>query len=225
MSIRVKVIIPASGSGSRFGGKVPKQFFKLNGTEILSLTISKFHVLKSVDEIIISVSKNFIGRTKRIVEKHGFYKVKNIIEGGKLRQHSVYNALKNLNCRKKDIVIVHDSVRPFVSVKKIREIIEMTKKFRGVILGLPVSDTLKLAGKNNFIERTLRRENVWTAQTPQAFEYEMLINAFTKAIKNGFTGTDEASVVEYSGFKVKILKGEPGNVKITFKEDLKLNHM
>ena len=215
------MIIPSSGTGSRFGSKIPKQFHKINGTEILALTLSKFHKLKSVDEIIVSVHKNFMTKTIKLIDKYGFYKVKKIVVGGKQRQNSVYNALINLRCNKKDIVIIHDAVRPFISVKKIKEIIKETRKYRGVILGLPVSDTLKMISNGNVIKQTVKRDNIWTAQTPQAFEYELIMKAFSKAAKNGFKGTDESSLVEHSGFKVKIIKGEPGNVKITLKEDLK----
>jgi len=217
---KVKVIIPASGIGSRFGSKLPKQFSKINRTEIIAITLSKFHAVNSVDEIIVSVHKDYLSRTMKIISKYGFGKVKKIVEGGVQRQHSVFNALQNLHCISNDIIIVHDAVRPFISVKKIKELISAAKKHRCVILGLPVSDTLKLVNGNELIQKTIDRKNIRFAQTPQAFRYDILMKAFSYAVNNRFLGTDEASIVEYCGFKVKVIPGEIKNIKITVKDDL-----
>lgn len=220
--MKVKVIIPASGTGSRLGHSIPKQFLKINGEEILALTIRKFHEFKQTDEIIISASEKYFKRIKSIVRKNNFFKVTKIVEGGKLRQDSVLNALLSLDCKYDDIIMVHDAVRPFISGKKIKEIISETVKSDCVIPGLPVSDTIKMTGKNHFILNTVERENLWTVQTPQAFRYDILLKSFLLAVKQNFKGTDEASVVTNAGYKVKIIKGEFKNFKITLKEDMKI---
>lgn len=221
MENKVKVIIPASGSGIRFGGKLPKQFLKIQGIEILALTIKKFHVLKSVDEIVIAAKTDFFNRISRIIKKYDFYKVKKIVEGGNMRQISVLNALKSLDCAKKDIVLVHDAVRPFITVNKIKEIITAAVKEKCVVPCLSLTDTVKIVNPENYIVKTIDRDNLRIVQTPQAFIYEILLNSFENAVKKNFIGTDEASVVEFAGYKIKIIDGEIKNIKVTSKEDLK----
>lgn len=216
----IKVIIPASGSGTRFGGNIPKQFMKIEGKEILAHAISTFHQIRSIDEIIIATKQEYFEKIKLIIRKNKFFKVKRIVEGGKLRQDSVYRALMNLDCSENDFILVHDAVRPFISRDKILELIKEVKKHNCVILGLPVAETLKKIDKKNYVEKTIDRENVWSIQTPQAFRYDILKKSFEKAYKDNFNGTDESSLAEYSGYKVKVIEGEKTNIKITLKADL-----
>lgn len=216
----IKVIIPASGSGTRFGGNIPKQFMKIEGKEILAHAISAFHQIRSIDEIIIATKQEYFEKIKLIIRKNNFFKISRIVEGGKMRQDSVFRALMNLDCSENDFILVHDAVRPFVSRDKILELIKEVKKHNCVILGLPVSETLKKIDKKNYVEKTIDRENVWSIQTPQAFRYDILKKSFEKAYKDNFTGTDESSLAEYSGYKVKVIEGEKKNIKITLKADL-----
>jgi len=218
--VKVKVIIPASGSGIRFGGNTPKQFLKIGGREILALAIKNFHDQKSVDEIIISSKKVYFNRIKSIVKKNDFYKVKKIVEGGKLRQDSVYRGLMNLECGDDDLIIIHDAVRPFISKKKISELIKEAKIENCVILGLPLNETIKKIDRKKFVEKTVDREDLWSIQTPQIFRCGMLKRSFEKIMKDKFVGTDESAIVEYSGYKVKVIEGEKENIKITCRGDL-----
>jgi len=218
--MKIKVIIPASGSGIRFGGKIPKQFLKIGGKEIIALTIEKFHSVNSIDEIIIATKKEYFNKIKSIVRKNDFYKVKKITEGGKLRQDSVYRGLMNLECGDNELIIIHDAVRPFISVNKIKELIEAAKKENSVILGVPLNETIKKINKKNFVEKTINREYLWSIQTPQLFRYDILKRSFETAMKDKFIGTDESAIVEYSGFKVKVIEGEKENVKITVRGDV-----
>ncbi len=218
--MKVKVIIPASGSGARFGGKIPKQFFKVDGKEIIAHTLEKFNNIGLIDEIVISTQLEYFVKLSVIVKKYNLKKVKKIVEGGKQRQDSVYNALLNLECKKEDLILIHDAVRPFISKKKITELIKTAEKEKCVILGIPVNETIKRVDKNNIVTETLDRNNVWAIQTPQAFQYSILLKAFDKAMDENFTGTDEAAIVENAGFDVRVMKGEKSNVKITVKEDL-----
>ena len=218
--MKVKVIIPASGSGERFGSRIPKQFLKIEGKEIIAQTIDKFSSIGSIDEIIVSTKLEYFVRISTILRRYNFRKVSKIVEGGKRRQDSVYNALINLDCSDDDIILIHDAVRPFISRKKITELIQAAGKEKCVILGLPVNETIKRTDKKNIITETLDRNNVWAIQTPQAFRYDILLKSFEKAVKDNFTGTDEAAIVENAGFRVKVMMGEKGNVKITFREDL-----
>lgn len=216
----IKVIIPASGTGTRFGGNTPKQFMKIGGKEILAHSVSAFHQIRSIDEIIIASRLEYFERIKLIIRKNNFFKIKRIVEGGKLRQDSVFRALMNLECSENDFILVHDAVRPFVSMEKIAELIKEVKKFNCVISGLPVTETLKKINKKNFVEKTVDRENVWAIQTPQAFRYDILKKSFEKAYEDNFTGTDESSLAEHAGYKVKVIEGEKENIKITLKADL-----
>ncbi|MBK8550814.1 MAG: 2-C-methyl-D-erythritol 4-phosphate cytidylyltransferase [Ignavibacteria bacterium] len=220
--MKVKVIIPASGSGERFGGKTPKQFLKIDGKEIIAHTLEKFNSISLIDEIIISTQLEYFVKLSTIIKKYNLKKVKKITEGGKLRQDSVYNALINLECDRDDLILVHDAVRPFISNKKIIELVKAAGKEKCVILGLPVNETIKRVDKNNIVTETLDRNNVWAIQTPQAFQYSILLNAFEKAMSENFIGTDEAAIVENAGIDVKVMEGEKRNIKITVKGDVRL---
>jgi 2-C-methyl-D-erythritol 4-phosphate cytidylyltransferase len=217
------VIIPASGSGIRFGSKIPKQFLKINGREILAHTIGRFHSLKIIDEIYIAAHPDNFDRLKKIITRNNFRKVKTVVEGGETRQASVFNALNAIQAEKDDVILVHDAVRPFLSKKLIMSLIAECYKSGGVIPGIKISDTVKRIDNKQFILETLSRENLWTVQTPQVFRYPVIKNSYAKAIAKNFTGTDEAAVVEFAGHAVKIIPGEKNNIKITHKEDLKLS--
>lgn len=219
--MKIKVIIPASGSGVRFGGKIPKQFLKIDGKEVIVHTIEKFNGVKSIDEIIIAAKPEYFVKLSILIRKYKLTKVKKIVEGGKRRQDSVYNALMNSECKKNDLILTHDAVRPYISRNKICEIIKSSIKNGSVIPGMPVSETVKRTNKQYFVEETISREKLFLIQTPQAFRYDILKKSFEKAIKENFIGTDEAAIVENAGYKVKVIEGENANIKITVKADLR----
>jgi len=219
--LKVKVIIPASGSGERFGSKIPKQFLKIEGKEIIAHTLEKFNSIKLTDEIIISTKLEYFVKISAILKKYNLRKVKKIVEGGMRRQDSVYNALINLECEKDDLILIHDAVRPFISKKKITELIKAAEKEDSVIPGMPVPETVKRVDAENIVTETIDRKNVWTIQTPQVFRYDILRKSFEKAYYENFTGTDESAIVENAGYKVKVIEGEKANVKITYREDIR----
>ncbi|HEX2786301.1 MAG TPA: 2-C-methyl-D-erythritol 4-phosphate cytidylyltransferase [Ignavibacteria bacterium] len=218
------VIIPAAGSGSRFGSKTPKQFLKLppKNIEVISYTIKKFQEINSVNEIIIATSSDNFKKLKKIISDNKFSKVSRIVEGGETRHQSGFNALLSLKCGKDDRIIIHDAVRPFITKKKIKELIKLSIKYPELVPGLKVNDTIKKIDDKNFISESLKRENIWRIQTPQIFRYEILVKSFEHAHKTKFIGTDESSIVTNAGYKVKIVEGEISNLKITTKEDLKI---
>jgi 2-C-methyl-D-erythritol 4-phosphate cytidylyltransferase len=215
------VIIPASGSGKRFTGKTPKQFIKIAGKELISHTLGKFNSIGKIDSIIIATQKKFFDSLIRIVFENRISKVVKIVEGGEKRMDSVYNALMNLNCRKNDFIIIHDAVRPFLSAELIQKLMKEAERFSSVIPGLLINDTVKRTDKKLIVKDTVPRENLYRIQTPQVFRYDILIKSFEKAYRDNYIGTDEAAIVEYSGYKIKLTEGEAANIKITFKEDLK----
>ncbi len=218
------VIIPASGSGSRFGGKTPKQFLKLppHSKEVIFYTLKKFNDLKIIDEIIISTNPIYFSKVKKIVSENKLNKVKTIVSGGETRQQSVFNALSLLKkYSDKDKIIIHDAVRPFISVKKLKELISISHNYKSIVPALKINDTIKKIDSKGYIIDSIDRENIWRIQTPQIFDYSVISMSLIKAKQIDFTGTDESSVVMKFGGKVKICDGEITNIKITTKEDLK----
>ncbi len=217
--MKVKAIIAAGGGGERIGGILPKQFVEIKKKPILAYTVEKFEKCELIDEIILVVPEDYMSFCSyNIVDVGDFKKVKRILSGGKERQDSVYKGLLALS-KDTDIVLIHDGVRPFISTEKIGKSIEMCKKEKAVILALPVNETVKKVD-GEYIIATLDREKLWMAQTPQTFEYKLILEAYKKAIEDGFIGTDDSSLVERLGFKVSVLQGESQNIKITTREDL-----
>jgi 2-C-methyl-D-erythritol 4-phosphate cytidylyltransferase len=143
----------------------------------------------------------------------------NLVAGGVRRQDSVYNGLQQVDgsCR---IVVIHDGVRPFVQPEQLRACIDGARESGACIMGMPANDTLKRVDRYGGIVNTIERDIVWMAQTPQAFQYDLIRSAHEQAQLDGFEGTDDASLVERLGKAVKILRGSRVNLKITNKEDL-----
>jgi 2-C-methyl-D-erythritol 4-phosphate cytidylyltransferase len=215
------IIIPAGGIGKRFGSKLPKQFYKINGKEIIIRTIEKFLMSRNVSGIYVAMNKKYLNYFEKLLKKYDLTSVVIIVQGGKIRQDSVFNALGEINARDEDIILVHDAVRPYLSVKLINKVIKCAEKKNTAVPVLNVNDTVKKVGNNNSIDKTLDRNEIKLAQTPQAFKYYILLNSFIVAHKNKFIGTDESSIVEYCGYKVHIIPGEENNIKITKKTDIR----
>jgi 2-C-methyl-D-erythritol 4-phosphate cytidylyltransferase len=220
-SKKVTVIIPAAGFGSRMQtpiGDRSKQFMTLRNKPLLAHTLEKFENSKYTDEIIVVCPDDGIRFVEEeVVVKFGFKKVSKIVVGGKQRQDSVYEGLKAVQAA--DMILVHDAVRPFISVQKIDELIETCAKCRAAILAVQPKDTVKLQDDDQYVSRSLDRTKLWNVQTPQAFEYALLQQAFQKAYAEKFYGTDEAMLVERLNAKIKIIPGDYNNIKITSPED------
>ena len=215
------VVIVAAGTGSRMNMGINKQFIKLEGKEIIAYTIEKFYNNSNIEDIVVVVKEaesEFF--KKEILDKYNFKNVK-IAYGGKERQDSVYNGLKLLD-EKCDVVLIHDGARPFVSDKIIDKSIEEAKEHKAIVVGVPVKDTIKVIDNDKNIVDTPNRSVLWAVQTPQTFDYNILIDAYKDAFKNKFYGTDDAMLVERIGYKVKMLEGSYNNIKITTQEDLNI---
>jgi 2-C-methyl-D-erythritol 4-phosphate cytidylyltransferase len=219
-------IITAAGKGTRLKGNVSKQFMNIYGKPILAHTISAFQKSSKIKEIYISVPKDNIEFCrKNIIEKYSFDKVKKIVVGGSSRQESVYNALMEVPHNTK-IVSIHDGVRPLITPEEIdlliNTLIRENKKdssVKGVIMAASARETIKMISKNS-IDKTISRDKIWHAQTPQVFFYDIILKAHTKARKDDFTGTDDACLVERINYKVNIVRGRHENIKITTPIDL-----
>ena len=215
------VVIVAAGTGSRMNMGINKQFIKLEGKEIIAYTIEKFYNNSNIEDIVVVVKEDESEFFKKeILDKYNFKNVK-IAYGGKERQDSVYNGLKLLD-EKCDVVLIHDGARPFVSDKIIDKSIEEANEHKAIVVGVPVKDTIKVIDNDKNIVDTPNRSVLWAVQTPQTFDYNILIDAYKDAFKNKFYGTDDAMLVERIGYKVKMLEGSYNNIKITTQEDLNI---
>lgn len=213
------VVIVAAGTGSRMNMGINKQFIKLEGKEIIAYTIEKFYNNSNIEDIVVVVKEDESEFFKKeILDKYNFKNIK-IAYGGKERQDSVYNGLKSLD-EKCDVVLIHDGARPFVSDKIIDNCIEEAKEHKAIVVGVPVKDTIKVIDSDKNIVDTPNRSVLWAVQTPQTFDYNILIDAYKDAFKSGFYGTDDAMLVERIGYKVKMVEGSYNNIKITTQEDL-----
>lgn len=219
MSI-VTGILLAAGQGKRMKSNMAKQYLLLKEKPILAYTIEAFETSK-IDQIIIVCPHKDIDYCKvEIVEKYNFTKVTKVIEGGKERYDSVFQAL--LQCGDTDYVLIHDGVRPLIQREQINFCIENVKSYPACVLGVPLKDTVKIVEQDGFVEKTLDRSRLWSIQTPQAFDYEMIFKAYKSYLSSGMTNaTDDSSILElFSNLKVKILMGDYSNIKITTSEDL-----
>ncbi len=214
------VIIVAAGSGKRMRSAIAKQYIELKGRTILSYTIETFNNSENIDDIVLVTSSDAVDYVRRkIIEKYGFDKVRTIVEGGAERQDSVYKGLKAVDSDT-DVVLIHDGVRPFVADKYIAELESIAMEFGGCVLGAPVKDTIKVCDSEGYITDTPKRETLWLAQTPQCFKYDIIMKAYEKAEKEGYRGTDDSMLAERLGIRIKMVRGDYDNIKITTPEDL-----
>lgn len=219
---KLAVIIPAAGSGSRMGARVPKPFLKLRGVAILEHTIRAFAKVDEVEQIIVSTSAEWMSEVESVLENFKYdVQELNVVEGGKERQDSIYNAFSKVS-EEVNLIAVHDAVRPFICKELIKECCELAIKYGGGIVAVPAKDTIKKVNADSVISDTPDRDGLWQAQTPQIFQKTLLMEAYESAIREKFTGTDDSSLVERIGGVVKVLEGDRRNLKITYPIDLKV---
>ncbi len=215
-------IVAAAGSGKRMGLSKPKQFLEFDGEPIFIKTLKTIDKTSSVDAIIVVTGKEHINLVKSYIKKFEIKKILDVIEGGAERQNSIFNAIKSIENIEEYIIGVQDGVRPFLKeeyINKPYEYLKSEKNYDGYIIGVKVKDTIKVIDGEKILE-TPSRETLIAAQTPQVFRGEILKKAYEEAEKNGFVGTDDASLVENIGGKVGFLEGSYENIKITTVEDL-----
>jgi 2-C-methyl-D-erythritol 4-phosphate cytidylyltransferase len=218
----VSAIIVAGGQGTRMEGNRRKQYLSLAGLPILTRTLTVFARCDAVKQIVLVVPGGDIDFCREsILEPEGFSREIVLIPGGERRQDSVFNGLNavDADCR---IVVIHDGVRPFVQNEQLIECIEGARQTGACIMGVPAYETLKQVDASDQIIQTLTRDDVWLAQTPQAFRHDLIRKAHDRARLEGYSATDDASLVERLGAAVKIIAGSRNNIKITVKEDLEM---
>ena len=214
---KVGAILPAAGAGNRFGGV--KQFQKIDGNTLLEHALQPFLEIPEIHEIVVVVPQQRLKEALKYVSPFSSKKRLSVIMGGERRQDSVRMGLNTLS-KDCSIVCIHDAARPFASVRMITETITACNDHDGAIVAIPASDTLKkVSAGENVIEKTIPRETIWHAQTPQTFKREALEDALAYAEKRGIIGTDEASLLEQLNYKIVLIKGSTRNIKITTRED------
>jgi 2-C-methyl-D-erythritol 4-phosphate cytidylyltransferase len=192
---------------------------------IIIHTINIFKEIEEVDSVVVVVHAEWFSYTKEIIEKYKAEKVDEIIVGGKTRQMSVSNALHSKIIADSDIILVHDSVRPFSSPALVKKIIETADEFGAAIPATTPKETIKERTGQGIVTRTIDRTKLCNVQTPQGFWQDIIQNAYQKANNAGYEGTDDSSLVEFIGYKVKVVDGEDNNLKITTPFDLKVSEL
>lgn len=217
--LRCTAIIMAAGKGKRMQTAVSKQFLPACGKEILAWTVDVFEKSPLVDNILLMASADGKEDVQHLWDNYGWKKVAAVLEGGKERQNSVANGLAAVG-EDTDIVLIHDGVRPFVTEEMIADSIAAAQAYGGAVIGVPAKDTIKVCSADGLALETPDRSTLWQIQTPQTFQRSLIVDAYEKAEKDGFLGTDDASVAEFAGHQVKVVMGSYRNIKITTKEDL-----
>lgn len=217
---KVYAIIPAGGSGKRIGSEIPKQFIRVNEREIITYTLEVFQKCELVDEIIVATMEDYFELIENIKSRHNFDKLTNIVEGGKERQDSVFNALSSINASDTDLIAVHDAARPLLPQGVLVNAIDKAKEQSNAVVAIKAKDTL-IKGFGQIIDY-IDRKDVFYVQTPQIFMYNELWKAMESAQEEKFLGTDESALVKRLGKKVNLAEGSSLNFKITTYSDLEL---
>ena len=224
---QITAILPAAGLGTRMGHETPKQFLELEGVPIVILSLRRIAACPLITNIIVATKAEEIERLDARIRQENFPQPVRVVKGGNSRQASVAEALRQVP-EDTELVVVHDAVRPFVTVEQITRVIEEARRRKAAILGIPAMDTVKEVKRASLPEDvalitvTVPRERVVLAQTPQVFETRLLKEAFAAAEEDGLNASDEAGLVERMGHEVYVVQGSERNIKITKPADMEL---
>ncbi|HIE50168.1 MAG TPA: 2-C-methyl-D-erythritol 4-phosphate cytidylyltransferase [Armatimonadetes bacterium] len=214
----VSAIIPAAGRGERAGGKANKLFYPLAGVPLLVHTLRACERATLVDEIVLVMRPEDQAQVTSWPARYNWRKTLRFAPGGETRQESVWRGLCAVDERCA-IVVVHDGARPLVSPELLDRAVREAAQHGSAVAAIPVVDTIKRSPDGTMVAETLPREQLWAVQTPQAFPRTCLQAAHERALADGFVGTDEASLLEYSGETVRLIPGDRRNLKVTTPED------
>lgn len=224
--MKYTAIVLAGGSGSRMKSKVKKQYLQMGDYPVLWYSLAVLEKSSRIDEIILVCGKGEQQQCRSLfVDTYGFQKIAKVVEGGKERYHSVYEGLKVAKgC---DYVLIHDGARPFLDEDMLVRLTAALPIWNACVVGMPVKDTIKLADPDTgCVQATPDRSLLWSIQTPQAFRYDLIRNAYDALMQEEAAGrltqkvTDDAMVAERAGATVKLIEGSYNNIKITTPEDL-----
>lgn len=218
-------IVLAAGSGKRMNAKVQKQYLEVAGKPILYYTLKAFEESGVTEIVLVTGAGQEEYCRREIIEKYSFQKIKKIVAGGKERYHSVYEGL--LAAKGADYVLIHDGARPMVDGAVIQRSMEAAEKYQACAAGVPAKDTIKIVNEEQIAKETPDRSRVWQVQTPQAFSYPLILEAYGKLMETeGIAVTDDAMVVErMTSVPVKMIEGSYRNIKITTPDDLLIAEM
>lgn len=217
----IAAIIPAAGLGTRMGGDRPKQFYGLGGVPILVRTLRKFLFSPLIHRIYVALREDEMKEFSKRLKRESPQKPVELVVGGDHRQESVARALREIDSKVNEWVVIHDAVRPLFDPQLIDRVLAEAQKTGAAICAIPVLDTVKQIDRQRVVA-TLPRERVVLVQTPQAFHLDLLRKALQKAEEENFYGTDEAMLMEHLGVDVGVVLGCERNIKITRPSDLQL---
>jgi len=213
----LSAILLAAGRGVRLKSRLSKAVMRIKSKPVICYSLSVLDNHPAVDNIVIVANPGNIDRISRIVTSYRFKKVGKIVLGGRERKDSVLEGLKSLD-PKTDYVLIHDAARIFIDRKIVTDCISAAKRHKAAVAAVPVKPTIKISGDGLWVRATLRRENLWEAQTPQVFEKELILRAYLRMGKE--KATDDAMLVERLKREIRLVKGSYGNIKITTPEDI-----
>ena len=222
--MKTVALIVAAGKGERMRGRVKKQFIPLKGMPLLYYTLKAFEEFEGIENMYLVLDEaDFEYCAREIIQKYGIKKVSQFVPGGERRQDSVWNGLKAMEGRC-HMVIVHDGVRPFVSPEILKRLTAAMIDAQAVVTAIPALDTIKRVDGTGIVVDTLQRNTLFHVQTPQGFRFDLIQEAYERALREGIQGTDDAYFVERMGMPVKVVEGSSFNIKITMPEDIALAH-
>ena len=214
----ITAIVVAAGRGTRAGSGIPKQYREIAQKPILHYTIDALLAHKEIDNIICVIHKDDKQLYKNAVSRINNPRLSKPVLGGETRSQSVFNGIKAASS---EYVLIHDGARPCLPIAALKRLINGLEKYNACFLALPIVDTLWSISENK-VQKNISREMIWKAQTPQAFNYKKL---FELQNNKGEEVTDDANLFVRAGKKIKIIKGETTNNKITIKSDIKFNNL
>ncbi len=227
---RVTAILPAAGFGTRMGAETPKQFLELDGVPVLIFALRRLAACPAITGFIIATRAEEVDSVAARIAQENLGRPVHVVRGGDTRQDSVANALVEVQTDA-DLILVHDAVRPLVTLDQIERVIAEALSCDAAILGVPAMDTVKEVKRATpqggaadvaLITATIPRERVVLAQTPQVFRASLLLEAFARARADGVSASDEAGLVERMGHDVHVVAGSERNLKITRPGDMQL---
>jgi 2-C-methyl-D-erythritol 4-phosphate cytidylyltransferase len=214
-------IIPAAGIGSRMHADRAKQMLELDGVPVLVHTLRRFEACDSINQVILVLQPSLTSEVLALISRYNLKKITRVVGGGAERQDSVFRGLQVINAETAGVIVVHDAVRPFVRPAEISHVIERAQSKGAALMALAATDTIKQV-KSGRVQRTLDRRRIYHAQTPQAFRFAIIKEAYERAYADGFTATDDSQLVERLRHHVSVVEGSAVNIKITRPFDLRL---
>lgn len=217
----ITAIIAAAGSGKRMGSEINKIFLTIHNVPIIARSAAAIAACPEVDELIIVGAASEIDKLAEVLRQYQPGKPWRIVAGASERQYSITNALQAVSQETK-LILVHDAARPLIDPAVVKQVIDGARTHNAAVVAVPVKDTIKIIDNEKYVVETPPRQTLWSIQTPQGFDATLLREAYARALKDGFLGTDDAGLVERLGKKVKIVPGGYNNIKITSPEDLRI---